>query len=183
MTRNGKTIIIECCLSKPKSLESASTRSGSFSRLAALPGSKGKTSASVGLAEDVVALYLNRRLWPFTALNSVLPQLWCTCGTCGTFALAPSPSTGVFCKAFPVQSIMMLLALHLGRWCRASSVSSRRAPRMDDRPSDPARSLVWILVTLEGRPGQRSRRYARAEVNICAEKHTRDCTKIASEPI
>jgi len=24
-----------------------------------------------------VALYLNRRLWPFTALNSVLTQLWC----------------------------------------------------------------------------------------------------------
>src|ERR1700732_1041541 len=27
--------------------------------------------------EAVVALYLNRRLWPFTALNSVLTQLWC----------------------------------------------------------------------------------------------------------
>ena len=24
-----------------------------------------------------------------TVLNSVLTQLWCTCGTCGTFALAP----------------------------------------------------------------------------------------------
>jgi hypothetical protein len=35
-----------------------------------------------------VALYLNRRLWPFTALNLVLTQLWCTFGTCDTFALA-----------------------------------------------------------------------------------------------
>ena len=36
----------------------------------------------------VVALYLNRSLWPFTALNSVLTQLWCIA------------STGVFCKTF-----------------------------------------------------------------------------------
>jgi hypothetical protein len=33
-----------------------------------------------------VALYLNRRLWPFTAPNSVLTQFWCSLGTCGTFA-------------------------------------------------------------------------------------------------
>ena len=25
-----------------------------------------------------VALYLNRRLWPFTALNSALTQFWCS---------------------------------------------------------------------------------------------------------
>ena len=33
-----------------------------------------------------VALYLNRRLWPFTALKSVLAQFWCSLGTCGTLA-------------------------------------------------------------------------------------------------
>src|SRR5271166_3252079 len=37
-----------------------------------------------------VALHLNRRLWPFTALNSVLTQLWCICGTCGTLACVTS---------------------------------------------------------------------------------------------
>ena len=33
-----------------------------------------------------VALYLNRRLWPFSALKSALTQFWCSLGTCGTFA-------------------------------------------------------------------------------------------------
>ena len=36
-----------------------------------------------------VELYSNRRMQSFTALKSVLTQLWCTCGTRGTFALEP----------------------------------------------------------------------------------------------
>ena len=45
-------------VSKPKSLESASHSiwKKKFFPLAALPGSKGKTSASVGLAEDLEEL-------------------------------------------------------------------------------------------------------------------------------
>src|ERR1700759_2435050 len=47
----------------------------------------GKSSAEVpacGFPQsnvNSVALHLNRRLWQFTALNSVLTQLWCTCGS------------------------------------------------------------------------------------------------------
>jgi hypothetical protein len=59
---------------------------------------------------------------------------------------------------------MMILTLHLGRWCWPSSVSARRAPRTHNRPSDPARSLGVVWRALGGRPGQRSMTYARAEV-------------------
>jgi hypothetical protein len=48
--------------------------------------------------KPVVALHLNRRLWPFTALNSALTQFWCTCGTiwsvCACFI-----AINFFCKA------------------------------------------------------------------------------------
>jgi hypothetical protein len=38
------------------------------------------------IGSTAVALHLNRRLWPFTALNSALTQFWCSLDTCGTFA-------------------------------------------------------------------------------------------------
>jgi hypothetical protein len=57
MTRNGKTIIIECCVQAEElGVSQYSIWKKKFFPLAALPGSKGKTSASVGLAEDVEEL-------------------------------------------------------------------------------------------------------------------------------
>ena len=59
MTRNGKTIIIECCVQAEElgvSQYSIYEWKKKFLPLAALPGSKGKTLASVGLAEDVEEL-------------------------------------------------------------------------------------------------------------------------------
>ena len=59
MTRNGKTIIIECCVQAEElgvSQYSIYEWKKKFLPLAALPGSKGKTSTSVGLVEDVEEL-------------------------------------------------------------------------------------------------------------------------------
>jgi len=108
----------------------------------------------------VFALYLNRRLWPFTALNSVLTQLWCNPEWCLTApisrrrahvvnqSLARTPSQGTTHHADDLAGTLALscvLGASLGETLGEDSpfaTSMPATPATDVQPEDHRNALA-----------------------------------------
>ena len=117
--------------------------SSSFLSAQVHPKSMGEMLAAPGMSLvrwSSFALYLNRRLWPFTALNSVLTQFWCSLGTCGTLAGIDEESV-ISRKPLP------------------RSEQGDASPRIQDRPGlghgGCGEIIAMVGRALGGRPGQR----------------------------
>ena len=95
-------------------------------------------------------------------------------------------------KDLPVQGTRVILRLHLGRWrclnagCLRRIFTERLSKVCAPYAQQTKRTSEIISAmghALGGRPGQRLMTTCAAAVKIGAVKHTRACTKVASEPI